>query len=31
MTDLIAPVLAEVRLHHPTVNIDDIQRAYETA
>ena len=31
MTDLIAPVIAEVRLHHPSINADDIQRAYITA
>ncbi|MBU6263856.1 MAG: RelA/SpoT family protein, partial [Actinomycetales bacterium] len=31
MTDLIAPVIAEVRLHHPAVNSEDLQRAYETA
>ena len=31
LSDQIAPVIAEVRLHHPAVNIEDIQRAYETA
>jgi GTP pyrophosphokinase len=27
MTDLIATVIAEVRLHHPTINVEDITRA----
>ena len=31
MTDLIAPVIAEVRLHHPGISTDDIQRAFEVA
>ena len=31
MTDLIAPVIAEVRLHHPAISTDDIQRAFEVA
>ena len=31
MPELIGPVLAEVRLHHPSVNLDDIERAYQVA
>ena len=31
LADLISPVIAEVRLHHPSVKSDDIQRAYEVA
>ncbi|MEY3710543.1 MAG: hypothetical protein RLZZ99_364 [Actinomycetota bacterium] len=31
MTDLIAPVIAEVRLHHPAINAEDIQRAFLVA
>ena len=31
MPELIAPVLAEVRLHHPSVNLAEIERAYEVA
>jgi GTP pyrophosphokinase len=31
MTDLIAPVIAEVRLHHPSISTEEIQLAYETA
>ena len=31
MSDLIAPVIAEVRLHHPNLKTDEIQRAFEVA
>ncbi len=31
MPELIGPVLAEVRLHHPTVKVEEIERAYEVA
>mgnify|MGYP003353403486 CR=1 FL=1 len=31
LADLIAPVIAEVRLHHPAVNSEDLQRAFDTA
>ena len=31
MPELIGPVLAEVRLHHPSVNLDDVERAYQVA
>ena len=31
MPELIGPVLAEVRLHHPTVKVEEIECAYEVA
>ena len=31
LADLISPVIAEVRLHHPTIKGDEMQRAFETA
>ena len=31
MSDLIAPVIGELRQHHPKVDKDDVERAYEIA
>ena len=31
MPELISPVLAEVRLHHPSISVSEIERAYEVA